>query len=147
MVGWEFGVNDIKAKTNPSIKSSGWWWYNGVGDIFMSPLVPTECRLNSTALLLFLTTSLWPQLPAGSYTMPQSSNDFKLVSWHDNDLTILKWPQIVTRFESTTAPLGCGGTRESYRGFAAEKMNQLCDAIMSIWRKETGASTELAWCS
>ncbi len=42
----------------------------------------------------------------------------------------------VTRSQSNRAPLGCGGTGDSYHGCAADKcVHQLRDAIMSIWTK------------
>ncbi len=41
----------------------------------------------------------------------------------------------VTRSQSNRAPLGCGGTGDSHHGCAAENLQQLCDAIMSIWTK------------
>ncbi len=40
----------------------------------------------------------------------------------------------VTRSQSNKAALGCGGTGDSYHGSAAN-LQQLRDAIMSIWTK------------
>ncbi len=41
----------------------------------------------------------------------------------------------VTRSQSNRAPLGCGGTGGSHHGLAADNLQQLHDAIMSIWTK------------
>ncbi len=41
----------------------------------------------------------------------------------------------VTRYQSNRAPLGCGGTGDSHHGCAATNLQQLRDAIVSIWTK------------
>ncbi len=97
----------------------------------LSPLVPIKHRLNATVywvLLLTMSIPLWLQcthllmlLPEGKCTMSQSSNHLRLVSWTWQWVHFTQMASTVTRSQSNRAPLGCGGTRDSHHGCAADK--------------------------
>ncbi len=107
MVGSEFGVKNMKAWIIlPCLNSSGWWWCNGVGDIFLAHFGPF-----STNWALFKHHSLpeycwWPCPSLYDYSVSSSDGYFQLYNvpchkdqiisdWfleHDNEFTLLKWP-------------------------------------------------------
>ncbi len=53
--------------------------------------------------------------------MSKSSNHLRLVSWTWQWVHFTQMTSTVTRSQSNRAPLGCGGTRDSHRGCAADK--------------------------
>ncbi len=97
----------------------------------LSPLVPIEHCLNATAyssivehVHLFMTTVY---LSSDDYFQQVNAPCHKaqiISDWfleHDNEFTSLKWPPQSPRSQSNRAPLGCGGTRNSHHGCAADK--------------------------
>ncbi len=96
----------------------------------LGPILPTEHCLNATAYLsivadhihLFMTTvyHLLMLIPAGYCIMSQSSNHLRLVSWTWQWVHFTQMISTVTRSQSNRAPLGCGGTRDSHHGCAAD---------------------------
>ncbi len=53
--------------------------------------------------------------------MSQSSNHLRLVSWAWQWVHFTQMTSTFTRSQSNRAPLGCGGTRDSHHGCAADK--------------------------
>ncbi len=101
------------------------------------PLVPIEHRLNATAFLSIVADHvipLWLQCTnllmyfQQDNASSQSSNHLGLVSWTWQWDHFTQMASTVTRSQSNRAPLGCGGTRDSHHGCAADK------------------SAETAWC-
>ncbi len=88
----------------PCLNGSGcWWWFNGVGDIFLAHLVPIEHHLNSTVYLSIVADHVHPFMTT---VYPSSDGYFQqdnapchkaqiISDWfleHDNEFTLLKWP-------------------------------------------------------
>ncbi len=91
-------------------------------------------------LLLTMSIPLWLQcthllMDASSSIMHHVTNHLRLVSWTWQWVHFTQMASTVTRSQSNTAPLGCGGTGDLHHGCAAENLQQLHDAIMSIWPK------------
>ncbi len=60
-VGSEFGVKNMRAWIILScLNGSGWWWCNGVGDVFLAHLAPIEHRLNATVYLSIVAGHVHP---------------------------------------------------------------------------------------
>ncbi len=135
----------------PCLNGSGWcWWCNGVWDIFLAHFGPL-----STNWALFKRHSLpeyccWPCPSLYDYSVPifwcyfqqdnapchQSSNHLRLVSWTWQWVHFTQTASTVTRSQSNRAPLGCGVKREIHiMDVQPTNLQQLCDAIMSIWTK------------
>ncbi len=68
------------------------------------------------------------------YCILSNRNTSVLVSWTWQWVHFTQMAYKVTRSQSNRAPLGCGGTGDSHHGCAAN-LQQLCDAIMSLWIK------------
>ncbi len=103
----------------PCLNGSGWWWCNGVGDIFLAHLVPIVHRKNATAYLSIFADHVHPFITtvfSDGYFQQDNAPCHKaqiILDWfleHDNEFTLLKWPP-VTRSQSNRAPLACGRTR------------------------------------
>ncbi len=135
MVGSEFGVKNMKAWIHPALSQQIrlvvvlWCGEYFLGTIW-APLVPIEHRLNNTAYLSIVADHVHPFMT----TVYPSSDDYfqqdnapchkaQIISdWfleHDNEFTLLKWPPQSP--DLNKAPLGCGGTRDSHHGCAADK--------------------------
>ncbi len=142
MVGSEFDIQNMKAWIIlPCLNGSGcWWWCNGVGDIFLAHLVQIEHRLNATVYLsivadhvhavmttVYLLLMYFQQDNASS----QSSNHLRLVSWTWRWVHFTQMTSTVTRSQSNRAALGCGGTRDSHHGCAADKS---AATVMLSWQ-------------
>jgi len=88
----------------PCYHCAGWWWCNGVGDVFwhtLGPLVPIGHRLNSTAYLSIVYDHVHPFMATSwLYGYFQLNNALChkariITNWfleHDNEFTVLKWP-------------------------------------------------------
>ncbi len=102
----------------------------------LGPLVPIEHRLNAAYLSIVadhvhpFTTTVYSSSDATSSrtfwcyfqcSMSQSSNHLRLVSWTWKWVHFTQMASTVTRSQSNRAPLGCGGTRDSHHGCAADK--------------------------
>ncbi len=107
MVGSKFGVKNMKAWIHPALsQGSGWWWCNGVRDIFLAhfgPLVPIKHRLNATVYLSIVAdhdhpfmTTVYPS--SDDYFQQDNASCHKtqiIPDWfleHANEFTLLKWP-------------------------------------------------------
>ncbi len=112
------------------------------GDIF---LVPIDHRLNATVYLSIVAdhvhpfmTTVYPSSDATSSRIMHRHKAQIISDWfleHDNEFTFTQMASTVTRSQSNRASLGCCGTRDSHHGCAADNLQQLCDAIMTIWTK------------
>ncbi len=131
------------------LNDSGLWWWWMVWRIFswhtLGPLVPTEHRLNATAYLSIVADHVHPFMTTVYHLLMATSsrimhpchklNHLRLVSWTWQWVHFTQMASTVTRSQSNRAPLGCGGTGDSHHGCAATNLQQLRDAIMSIWTK------------
>ncbi len=68
--------------------------------------------------------------------MSQSSSNLRLVSWTWQWVHFTQMASTVTRSQSNRAPLGCGEIR--IMDVQPTNLQQLRDAIMSIWTKISG---------
>ncbi len=90
----------------------------------LGPLVPTKHRLNATAYLSIVADHVHPFMTT---VYPSSDGYFQ----QDNapchkaqiisDFHFTQMASTVTRSQSNTAPLGCGGMGDSHYGCAADK--------------------------
>ncbi len=95
----------------------------------LGPLILIEHRLNATAYLSIVADHVHPFMttvnPSSDATssriMSQSSNHLRLVSWTWQWVHFTQIASTVPRYQSNRAPLGCGGTGDSYHGCAADK--------------------------
>ncbi len=111
----------------------------------LGPLVPIEHHLNSYSLPEYccwpchaFMTTVYPS--ADGYFQQdnapsQSLNHLRLVSWTWQWVHFTQMASTVTRSQSNRAPLGCGGTGDSHHDVQPTNLQQLRDAIMSIWTK------------
>ncbi len=86
----------------PCLNGSGWWWCNGVGDIFLAHLVTIAYRLNSTAYLSIVSdhvhpfmTTVYPSSDATSSRIMHRHKAQIISDWfleHDDEFTLLKQP-------------------------------------------------------
>ncbi len=67
--------------------------------------------------------------------MSQSSNHLRLVSWTWQWVHFTQTASTVTKSQSNRAPLGCGEREIHIMDVQPTNLQQLCDAIMSIWTK------------
>ncbi len=67
--------------------------------------------------------------------MSQSSNHLRLVSWTWQWVHFTQMASTVPRSQSNRAPLRCGGTGDRIMDVQLTNLQQLRDAIMSIWTK------------
>ncbi len=133
----------------PCLNGSGWcWWCNGVG-IFswhtLGLLVPIEHRLNATAYLsivadhvhLFMTTVyhllMYFQQDNAACHKDQIISDWFLE--HDDDFTLLKWPPQPPDLNPIEHLWDVVEREILIMDVQPTNLQQLCDAIMSIWTK------------
>ncbi len=150
MVGSELGVKNMKAWIHPVSMSQAAGGDVMVWGIFywhtLSPLVPNEHRLNTKAYLSIVADHVHP-FKSTVYT--SSDGYFQQVNapchkaqiisdWfleHDKWVHFTQKASTVTRSQSNRAPLGCGGMGECIMDVQPTNLQQLRDAIMSIWTK------------
>ncbi len=105
----------------------------------LGPLVPIEHRLNATVYLSIVSDHVHPFMTTASHLLMYFQQDnapchkAQIISdWfleHEKELVSWTWQWVhftqmtstVTRSQSNRAPLGCGGTRDSHHGCAADK--------------------------
>ncbi len=95
----------------------------------LGPLVPIEHRLYTTVYLSIVADHVHPFMitvyPSSDATssriMHHVSNHLRLVSWTWQWVHFTQMASTVTRSQSNRAALGCGGTRDSHHGCAADK--------------------------
>ncbi len=131
--------------------SDWWWWCNGVGDILLAhfgPLikVPIEHRLNTTAYLSIVADHVHPFMIT---VYPFSDGFFKqdnapchkaqiISDWfleHDNEFTLLKWPPQPPDLNPKEQLWDVVEWVIRIMDVHLTNLQQLCDAIMSIWTK------------
>ncbi len=134
----------------PCLNGSGWWWWcNGVGDIFLAHfglLVPIEHRLNTTAYLSIVANHVHPFMTT---VYPSSDGYFQkdnapchkaqiLSDWfleHDNEFTLLKWPPQSPDLNPIQHLWDVVEREICILDVQPTNLQQLRDAIMSIWTK------------
>ncbi len=126
--------------------SSWWWWCNCVGDIFLAHFLPIEHCLNATAYLSIVADHVHPFMttvyPSSDVYFQQYNapcHKAQIISdWfleHDNDFTLLKWPpqspdlNLIEHLWDVVKP------EIRIMDVQPTNLQQLRDAIMSIWPK------------
>ncbi len=118
-------VSTVQAGGGGVIVRGIFYWHT------LSPLVPIEHRLNTTAYLSIVVDHVHPFMTA---VYPSSEATSSRIMHHVTKLKSsqigflnMKWVHFtqmastVTRSQSNRAPLGCGGTGDSHHGCAADK--------------------------
>ncbi len=146
MVGSEFDIQNMKAWIIlPCLNGSGWWWWcNGVGDIFLAHLVQIEHCLTpqpTWELLLTMSMPLWLQCTFFWCTSSRIMHHHKaqiISDWfleHDNEFTLLKWPPQSPDLNPIEHLWDVVEREIHIMDVYPTNLQQLCDAIMSIWTK------------
>ncbi len=134
----------------PCLNGSGWWWWcNGVGDIFLAHFgtlstnwasfkhhsLPEYCccpcpsHYDYSVLLIFWCTS--------SRIMHRHKAQI-ISDWfleHDNEFTLLKWPPQSPDLNPIEHLWDVMEREIVIMDVQTTNLQQLCDAIMSIWTK------------
>ncbi len=150
MVGSEFGVKNMKAWIHPVFSQRFmWWWCYGVG-IFswhtLGPLVPIEHRLNATAYLSIIADHVHPFMTtvypsSDSYFLQDNAPCHKaqiISDWflkHDNEFTLLIWPPQSPDLNPIDHLWDVVEWEICIMDVQLTNLQQLRDAIMSIWTK------------
>ncbi len=146
-VGSEFGVKNMKAWIIlPCLNGSGWWWCNGVGDIFwhtLGPLVPIKHRLNATVYLSIVADHVHPFMTTVYHLLMYFQQDnapchkAQIISdWfleHDNEFTLLKWPPQSPDLNPIEHLWDVVEREIHIMDVQTTNLQQLCDALMTIW--------------
>ncbi len=112
----------------------------------LSPLVPIENRLNATACLSIVADHVYPFMTTvynSSYGYFQQDNapchKAQIISdWflkHDNEFTLLKWPRHLSDLNPIEHLWDVVEREILIMDVQPTNLQQLCDAIMSIWTK------------
>ncbi len=132
----------------PCLNGSGWcWWCNGVGGIFLAQLVPTEHCLNTTVYLSIVADHVHPFMTTVYHLLMYFQQDnapchkAQIISdWfleHDNEFTLLKWPPQSPDLNPIEHLWDVVEREILIMDVQTTNLQQLCDAIMSIWTKIT----------
>ncbi len=142
-VGSEFGVKNMKAWTIlPCLNGSGcWWWCNGVGDIFLAHFGPLSTNWASFKFHSlpepFMTTVyhllMYFQQDNAPCHKAQIISDWFLE--HDNEFTLLKWPPQSPDLNPIEHLWDVVEREIHIMDVQTTNLQQLCDAIMTIWNK------------
>ncbi len=147
-VGSEFVIKNMKAWILPGLNGSGWWWCNGVGDIFLAHFGSLSINWASFKHHSLPEYCCWPCPSLYYYSVPifwcyfQQDNapchKAQIISdWfleHDNEFTLLKWPPQSP--DLNPEHLWDVEEREIHiMDVQTTNLQQLHDAIMSIWTK------------
>ncbi len=146
MVGSEFDVKNMKAWIIlPRLNGSGCWWCNGVGDIFLAHLVPIEHRLNATVYLSIVADHVHPFMTIVYHLLMYFQQDnascqnAQIISdWfleHDNEFTLLKCPPQSPDLNPIEHLWDVVEREIHIMDVQPTNLQQLCDAIMTIWTK------------
>ncbi len=134
----------------PRLNGSGsWWWCNDVGDIFLAHFGSL-----STNWAPFKRHSLpeyccWPCPSLYDYSVPSSDDYFQqdnapchkaqiISDWfleHDNEFTLLKWPPQSPDLNPIEHLWDVVGREIHIMDVQTTNLQQLRDAIMTIWSK------------
>ncbi len=135
MVGWEFGVKNMKAWIHPVLSQ----WFRLVVVVWgifswhtLGPFVPIEHCLNTTAYLSIVADHVHPFMTT---VYPSSDGYFQqdnapchkaqiISDWfleHEKWFHFTQMASTVTRSQSIKAPLGCSGTGDLHHGCTADK--------------------------
>ncbi len=151
MMGSEFGERTWKhGSILPCLNSSGWWWWGVMGwGIFswhtLGPLGPIQHCLNTTAYLSIvaaMSIPLWLQCTHLLMYFQQDNaacHKAQIISdWfleHDNEFTLLKWPPQSPDLNPIEHLWDVVEREIHIMDVQPTNLQQLCDAIMSIWTK------------
>ncbi len=133
----------------PGLNGSGWWWWcNGVGYIFLAHFGPLSTNWASFKghsqsivadhVLPFMTT-VYPssdgyfQQDNAPWHKAQSISDWFLE--HDNEFTLLKWPPQSPDLNPIEHLWDVVKREICIIDVQPTNLQQLCDAIMTIWTK------------
>ncbi len=129
----------------PWLKGSGRWWCNGVGGIFLAHLVPIEHCLNATVYLSIVADHVHPFMTTVYHLLMYFQQDNaachkaqNISDWfleHDNEFTLLKWPPQSPDLNPIEHLWDVVEREIHIMDVQPTNLQQLCDAIMSIWTK------------
>ncbi len=140
----------IKRKEHESMDQWWWRWCNGVWDIFyihtLGPLVPIEHCLNATVYLSIVADHVHPFMTtvytsSDGYFQQDNAPCHKaqiISDWfleHDNEFTLLKWPPQSPDLNPIEHLWDVVEREIHIMDVQPTNLQQLCDAIMSIWTK------------
>ncbi len=151
MVGSEFGIKNIKAWIIlPCLSGSGWWWWcNGVRDIFLAHFGPLSTNWASFKRHSQPEYCCWPCPSLYDYSVSifwlyfQQDNapchKAQIISdWfleQDNEFTLLKWPPQSPDLNPIEHLWDVDEREIRIMDVQPTNLQQLCDAIRSIWTK------------
>ncbi len=111
----------------------------------LSPLVPIEHRLNATVYLSIVAdhvhpfmTTVYPSSDASSSRIMHRHKAQIISDWfleHDNEFTLLKWPPQSPDLNPIEHLWDVVEREIHIMDVQPTNLQQLCDAIMSIWTK------------
>ncbi len=145
MVGSEFGIKNMPTCLN----GSGWWWWcNGVGYIFLAHFGPLSTNWASFKGHSLPEYCCWPCPSLYDYSVPifwcfQQDNApwhkaQSISDWfpeHDNEFTLLKWPPQSPDLNPIEHLWDVVKQEIHIMDVQPTNLQQLCDAIMTIWTK------------
>ncbi len=148
MVGSEFGVKNMKAWIiRPCLNGSGcwwWWWCNGVGGYFLGRLSTNWASFKRHSLPEYC----WPCPSLYDYSEPifwctssriMHRHKAQIISdWfleHENEFTLLKWPPQSPDLNPIEHLWDVEEREILIMDVQPTNLQQLRDAIMSIWTK------------
>ncbi len=163
MVGSQFGVKNMKAWIILlCLNGSGWWWCNGVGDIFLAHFGPLSTNWESFNHHSLYLSIIADHVHSFMTTVYTSSDDYfqqdnapwhkaQIISdWfleHDNDFTLLKCPPQSPDLNPIEHLWDVVEREFRIMDVQPTNLQQLREAIMSIWTKisEGDLVESMAW--
>ncbi len=150
MVGPEFGIKNMKAWIHLDLSHGSGWWCSGVGDIFLAHFGPLSTNWASfkqpQSYLSIVADHVHPFMTT---VYPSSDGYFQqdnapchkaqiISDWfleHDNEFTLLKWPPQTPDLNPIEHLWDVVEREIHIMDVQPTNLQQLCDAIMSIWTK------------
>ncbi len=129
-----------KEKISSERISGWWWWCNGVGDIFLAHFGPLNTNWVSFKSHSLPEYCCWPcpsfydkQQDSAPCHKAQIISDWFLE--HDNELSLLKWPPLSPDLNPIEHLWDVVEREIRIMDVQPTNLQQLRDAIMSIWTK------------
>ncbi len=133
----------------PCLNGSGWWWFNGVGDILLAHFWPLSTNWTLIKRHSLPEFCCWPSLYDYSILIfwcyfqqnnaPCHKAQNQIISdWfleHDNEFTLLKWPPQSPDLNPIEQLCDVVERERHTLDVQSTNLQQLRDAIMSIWTK------------
>ncbi len=133
----------------PCLNGSGWWWCNGVGDIFLAHFGPLSTNWASLKQHSLPEYCCWPCPSLYDYSVPifwcyfqqdtTPCHKAQIISdWfleHDNELALLKWAPQSPDLNPIEHLWDVVEREIRIMGVPPTNLQKLRDAIKSIWTK------------